>query len=95
MKPTAFITGATSGIGKATAEIFAKNNIRLILCGRRADRLENLQQELGKLADVTTLQFDVSKRDEVENAIKSLPENFKRIDVLINNKQQLILIQSL
>ena len=85
MKPTAFITGATSGIGKATAEIFAKNNIRLILCGRRADRLENLQQELGKLADVTTLQFDVSKRDEVENAIKSLPENFKRIDILINN----------
>ena len=85
MKPTAFITGATSGIGKATAEIFAKNNIRLILCGRRADRLESLQQELGKLTDVTTLQFDVSKRDEVENAIKSLPENFKRIDVLINN----------
>ena len=85
MKPTAFITGATSGIGKATAEIFAKNNIRLILCGRRADRLESLQQELGKLADVTTLQFDVSKRNEVENAIKSLPENFKRIDILINN----------
>jgi NADP-dependent 3-hydroxy acid dehydrogenase YdfG len=85
MKPTAFITGATSGIGKATAEIFAKNNIRLILCGRRADRLESLQQELGKLTDVTTLQFDVSKRNEVENAIKSLPENFKRIDILINN----------
>ena len=85
MKPTAFITGATSGIGKATAEIFAKNNIRLILCGRRADRLESLQQELGKLTDVTTLQFDVSKRNEVENAIKSLSENFKKIDILINN----------
>ena len=39
MKQTAFITGATSGIGKATAEIFAKNNIRLVLCGRRAERL--------------------------------------------------------
>ena len=85
MKPTAFITGATSGIGKATAEIFAKNNIRLILCGRRADRLENIQQELSKLTEVTTLQFDVSKRNEVENAIKSLSENFKRIDILINN----------
>jgi NADP-dependent 3-hydroxy acid dehydrogenase YdfG len=85
MKPTAFITGATSGIGKATAEIFAKNNIRLILCGRRADRLENLKQELSKLTDVATLQFDVSKRAEVENAMKSLPEDFKTIDILINN----------
>ena len=85
MKPTAFITGATSGIGKATAEIFARNNIRLILCGRRAERLENLKQELSKLTDVTTLQFDVSKRNDVEKAIKSLPENFKTIDILINN----------
>ena len=85
MKKTAFITGATSGIGKATAEIFAKNNIRLILCGRRAERLEALQQELSLLTEVTTLQFDVSKRKEVEIAIKSLPENFKQIDLLINN----------
>ena len=85
MKPTAFITGATSGIGKATAEIFAKNNIRLILCGRRVDRLENLKKELSKLTEVTTLQFDVSKRSEVENSIALLPENFKTIDILINN----------
>ena len=85
MKPTAFITGATSGIGKATAQIFAKNNIRLILCGRRVDRLENIQQELSKQTEVTTLQFDVSKRNEVESAIKSLPENFKTINILINN----------
>lgn len=85
MKPTALITGATSGIGKATAEIFAKNNIRLILCGRRAVRLEKIQQELSKLTEVTTLQFDVSKRSEVEKAITSLPENFKTVDILINN----------
>jgi NADP-dependent 3-hydroxy acid dehydrogenase YdfG len=85
MKQTAFITGATSGIGKATAEIFAKNNIRLVLCGRRAERLETLKNELGKLTEVTTLQFDVSKRTEVEAAINSLPENFKQIDILINN----------
>jgi NADP-dependent 3-hydroxy acid dehydrogenase YdfG len=85
MKQTAFITGATSGIGKATAEIFAKNNIRLILCGRRAERLETLQQELSLLTEVTTLQFDVSIRKEVEIAIESLPENFKQIDILINN----------
>jgi len=85
MNKTAFITGATSGIGKATAEIFAKNNIRLILCGRRKERLEKLQTELSKLTEVTTLQFDVSKRKDVEKAIKSLPENFKQIDLLINN----------
>jgi NADP-dependent 3-hydroxy acid dehydrogenase YdfG len=82
---TAFITGATSGIGKATAELFAKNNIKLILCGRRTERLEKLQTELSKLTEVTTLQFDVSKKEEVRTAIASLPENFKNIDILINN----------
>ncbi|SDS50134.1 NADP-dependent 3-hydroxy acid dehydrogenase YdfG [Polaribacter sp. KT25b] len=85
MKKTAFITGATSGIGKATAELFAKNNIRLILCGRRSARLEKLKEELSKLTKVITLQFDVSKREEVATAINSLPENFKEIDILINN----------
>ena len=85
MKQTAFITGATSGIGKATAKIFAKNNIKLILCGRRAERLKELQNELSTLTEVTTLQFDVSKRTEVEAAINSLPNNFKQIDILINN----------
>jgi NADP-dependent 3-hydroxy acid dehydrogenase YdfG len=85
MKTTAFITGATSGIGKATAEIFAKNKIRLILCGRRAERLKELQKELSKQTEVTTLQFDVSKSEEVTKAIKSLPENFKQVDILINN----------
>ena len=85
MKLTAFITGATSGIGQATAELFAKNNIRLILCGRRADRLEDLQKTLSEFTEVTTLQFDVSKRADVAKAIQSLPEDFKRIDILINN----------
>ena len=85
MKPTAFITGATSGIGKATAEIFAKNNIRLILCGRRAERLQELKTALSKFTEVTTLQFDVSKRNEVEKAVKSLPKDFQQIDILINN----------
>ena len=82
---TVFITGATSGIGKATAELFAKNKFRLILCGRRTERLSALKKELGKLTEVTTLQFDVSKRKEVATAIASLPENFKNIDILINN----------
>lgn len=82
---TAFITGATSGIGKATAEIFAKNNIQLVLCGRRAERLAKLKEQLEKLTKVTTLQFDVSKKENVFNAIKSLPQEFQNIDILINN----------
>ena len=62
MNLTVFITGATSGIGKATAEILAKNQYRLILCGRRQDRLMKLQSELGKITEVTTLQFDVRNK---------------------------------
>ena len=85
MKLTAFITGATSGIGKATAELFAKNNIKLILCGRRLDKLETLQKELSKLTEVHTLQFDVRNQKDVSEAITTLPDNFKQIDILINN----------
>ena len=85
MKQTAFITGATSGIGKATAEIFAKNNIRLILCGRRAERLEELKEELSKLTEVTTLKFDVRDRFDVADQIANLPKDFQQIDILINN----------
>ena len=85
MNQTALITGATSGIGKATAEIFAKNNIRLILCGRRLERLLELQEKLSAQTEVAILQFDVSKREEVEEAINSLSEKFNHIDILINN----------
>ena len=85
MNQTALITGATSGIGKATAEIFAKNNIRLILCGRRLERLLELQEKLSTQTEVAILQFDVSKREEVEKAINSLSEKFNHIDILINN----------
>jgi 3-hydroxy acid dehydrogenase / malonic semialdehyde reductase len=82
---TALITGATSGIGKATAQEFAKHKIRLILCGRREKRLQTLKEELSKLTEVTTLQFDVSKKEEVISAIESLPKSFNKIDILINN----------
>ncbi len=85
MDLTVFITGATSGIGKATAEFLAKHGYRLILCGRKEDRLKELKQTLGKQTAITTLQFDVRDKEAVFSAIESLPENFRDIDVLINN----------
>ena len=85
MDLTVFITGATSGIGKATAEFLAKHNYRLILCGRNQDRLKELKQTLGKQTAITTLQFDVRDKEAFFSAIESLPENFRDIDVLINN----------
>lgn len=85
MNKTALITGATSGIGKATAHEFAKHGIRLILCGRRQERLETIQQALSKQTEVYTLNFDVRDKKAVFEAIASLPEDFKTIDILINN----------
>lgn len=82
---TALITGATSGIGRATARAFAKNNIKVILCGRREDRLAELQDELSQRTQVHTLLFDVSDKKQVAEAIASLPYDFKNIDILINN----------
>ena len=82
---TIFITGATSGIGKATAETFAKQGHRLIICGRRKEVLEQLQIELSNITEVYSLVFDVRNQEEVENAIHSLPEEWKNIDVLVNN----------
>ena len=85
MKKTIFITGATSGIGKATAEVFAKQGNRLIICGRRKEVLNNLQIQLSNFTDVYSLVFDVRNQQEVQNAINSLPEEWKNIDVLVNN----------
>ena len=82
---TIFITGATSGIGKACAETFAKQGNRLILCGRRTEVLEKIKNELSVQTEVYTLKFDVRNFDEVSSAIDSLPGNFRNIDVLINN----------
>jgi 3-hydroxy acid dehydrogenase / malonic semialdehyde reductase len=81
----ALITGATSGIGEATARLLAKNRYDLILCGRRQDRLDTLKEELSTLTQVTTLQFDVREREKVSTAIQSLSMTWKSIDVLINN----------
>ncbi len=81
----ALITGATSGIGKATAKAFAEKEYKLILCGRRADRLLELKNELSQLTEVETLTFDVRDKNAVLESIASLPEDFKNIDILINN----------
>ncbi|WP_373073026.1 SDR family NAD(P)-dependent oxidoreductase [Zeaxanthinibacter enoshimensis] len=85
MKKTALITGASSGIGKATAEKFAREGLRLILCGRRQDRLDELSAELGKITEVHCLNFDVRDKEAVFLAIGSLPSEFSRIDILVNN----------
>ncbi len=82
---TALITGATSGIGKATAQLFAAQGVHLILCGRRVDRLHDLSQELSPQTKVHTLRFDVRNQDDVFTAIGQLPEAFQQIDILINN----------
>ncbi len=84
---TILISGATSGIGLATAHIFAKHNYKLILTGRRADRLSAIAEALGQEynAMVHTLCFDVKDNTAVEVAIKSIPAGFSNIDILVNN----------
>jgi len=84
MKRTVFITGATSGIGMATAKKLAPN-YRLILCGRRQERLDEIQAELSQITEVKTIQFDVRDKEAVFNAVESLENEWKNIDVLINN----------
>lgn len=84
MSRIALITGASSGIGKATAEAFAALGYSLILCGRRQDRLDALSQQLVPTKTIA-LNFDVRDRAAVENAIGSLPDDWQAIDILVNN----------
>lgn len=85
MKRIALITGATSGIGKATAEAFANAGIDLILCGRRSEVLDELKAFFSEKVSVTTLAFDVRNANDVVSAIESLPKKWKNIDILVNN----------
>lgn len=85
MSRIALITGATSGIGRATADAFADLDYRLILCGRRQDRLTELQNQLGAKTAVKTLTFDVRDWHDVEEAIGTLADDWKAIDILVNN----------
>lgn len=85
MKKTAFITGATSGIGRATALLLGNSGYKIIACGRREERLSSLQAELNSVTEIHTLNFDVTDQKAVNSAIDSLPTEFENIDILINN----------
>ena len=84
---TVLVTGATSGIGRATAERFAEAGYRVIMCGRRADRLEALKAEYVEQyeADVLTLSFDLRSMQETKEALAALNHPWNNIDLLINN----------
>ena len=84
---TAFITGATSGFGKEIAFLFAQNNWKVIITGRRKERLAAIENELRQLynAEVHSLCFDVRNRNETEAVIASLQGAWKDIDLLVNN----------
>ena len=84
-KRIALITGATSGIGEASARLLAEHHFNLVLCGRRKDRLASLEKELSKSTEVTSLSFDVRDKAAVKKSIASLERKWKEIDILINN----------
>jgi len=85
MNKIALITGSTSGIGKATAELFAARGINLIICGRRQKRLTELKNMLEEKVQVFTLSFDVRDKESVFEMIDSIPEDFQPINILLNN----------
>ena len=86
-KKVVFITGASSGIGKATAEAFAASGSSLLLCARRNERLHELALELSKQYDVKVFAFqlDVRNQKDVDHAFNTLPSEWKNISVLVNN----------
>ena len=87
MQKTVLITGATSGIGEAAAVKFAESSDRLIITGRRKERLDDLADHLRSTygTEVLALCFDVRNRHEVEANLGTLPENWNKIDILVNN----------
>jgi NADP-dependent 3-hydroxy acid dehydrogenase YdfG len=83
MKKTVLITGATAGIGEASAQIFAQNGYRLILVARRSERLKTLAETLD--TEVLTITLDVCKKEEVVEKLGNLPAEWQNIDILLNN----------
>jgi 3-hydroxy acid dehydrogenase / malonic semialdehyde reductase len=82
---TILITGATSGIGLATAKIFAQNNFKIIITSRKQENLDKTTTLLDNSSNVLALKFDVSKREETYIALQNLPPEFAEIDILVNN----------
>jgi len=87
MDPIALVTGTTSGIGQACVEILSRNKYRLIITGRRLERLNSLAEGIRTATgcEVKVLCFDVRDRQAVEEQLSSLPEDWKAVEVLINN----------
>lgn len=95
---TVLITGASSGIGRSTAKEFARSspkNLRLILTARRLEKLHELAQEIreevGEGVKVHTVKLDVSQPEEVSRLVDGLPEEFRSVDILVNNAYELLL----
>jgi NADP-dependent 3-hydroxy acid dehydrogenase YdfG len=87
MSKITLITGATAGIGEACAHVFARERYDVIITGRRADRLEKLARQLKKEYNVNVLTavFDVRDREEVISKLEALPDEWKKVNVLVNN----------
>ena len=87
MRKTAIVTGATAGIGEATARTLAQNGYNVIITGRREERLADLKKEIESKTESTvlTISFDVRNNQEVSNAFKNIPAEWRSIDLLINN----------
>ncbi len=86
MEKTIMVTGATTGFGRAIAGKFAKNGYRVIITGRRSEKLEELESQLSSTdSRILGLCFDVRDKKAVEAAVNSLPSEWKKIDILVNN----------
>lgn len=87
MEKTALVTGASSGIGTATARALARLGYDLVITGRRTDRLQKLNDELEREygVKVHVLGFDIRDRFQTEGALSALPDRFREVDLLVNN----------
>lgn len=87
MRPIAIITGASSGIGRATAEVLARNNYDVVITGRRSEKLELVEEQIRSKteADVLSLIFDIRDKEAVQNACNQLTGKWENIDLLVNN----------